>query len=158
LVTDKIEYLKSLKLVDGDLELVFTGREKATEPDAEIDSYKFAMLNRATGESIGGINLRAGFTENIVKYRGNIGFTVFEGHRGHHYSSRSCLLLKPVFDFLGLEIIYITCDEDNAASKKNIEGTGAKFLGVSAIPGNYEHIRYYPEGSRKKLRYEWRIR
>jgi hypothetical protein len=35
LAADKGEYLRNLKLIDGDLELVFTGREKATEPDSE---------------------------------------------------------------------------------------------------------------------------
>ncbi len=155
---DEITLITELKLHDDDLELVFSEKGKVNPPDADVDVYRFKMISRISGEIMGDINIKAGYTENIVKYRGNIGFTVHENFRGHHYSARSCLLLIPVIKILGLNTLYITCNTDNYASRKNIELLGAEFVEEIAIAADSAYAAFYTEDSRHKLRYVWQVR
>jgi predicted acetyltransferase len=145
----------TLNLREADLKLVFTHQAPASEPDSGIPAYHFSMRSTETDEELGSINIRTGYTENIVKYRGNIGFGVFEKFRGKYYSARSCLLLVPVLKLLTLNPVWITCNVDNEASRKNIERIGAEYLGTVTIPSDYPHISFYPEQARNKRRYRW---
>ena len=150
-------FISNLSLVDEDLTLVFIEKVLVSPPDTDIFAYRFTMNHTASGQAMGGINIKAGYTENIRMYRGNIGFTVSEVHRGHHYSARSCQLLIPVLQWLGLDPIYLTCNVDNFASKKNIERLGAGFIEEVIIPKTSPYFSYYPEGSRRKLRFKWKV-
>jgi predicted acetyltransferase len=152
------DFFSTLTLMDNDLILVFFQKANVAPPDTSIFTYRFAMKNKNSGDGMGGINIKAGYTENIINFRGNIGFTVYEEYRGHHYSSRSCMLLIPVIQFLGLDPIYLTCDEHNYASQKNIEMIGATFIEKVTIPEDSPYLPFYPEGSRTKLRYKWEIK
>ena len=106
---------------------------------------------------MGGINLRVGYTENVKLYKGNIGFTVYENYRGKRYAARSCLLLTPLIRYHKLKPVWITCDVDNAASKRTIELIGADFIGTVRMPDDFPYIEYYPECSRVKHRYRWDV-
>lgn len=147
----------NLNLRDDDLKLVFTQRTPVSEPDMEITAYHFLMRNALTDEEMGGINIKAGYTENIVKYRGNIGFSVLVNFRGKHYSSRSCLLLVPVLKVLKMNLVWITCNADNSASVKNIERIGAVYQETLTIPPDYPYLSFYPEHARNKKRYKWEL-
>ncbi|NQY80628.1 MAG: hypothetical protein HRT47_09970 [Candidatus Caenarcaniphilales bacterium] len=102
---------------------------------------------------MGDINIKNGFSQNIINYRGNIGFTVKEEFRGNKLALRSVKLITPVLKFLELEKIYIICNKNNLASKKTIELFGAEFIEEAKIPEDYEFIEFYPEESRTKLSY-----
>jgi predicted acetyltransferase len=143
---------------DDDLKLVFTQSTPVSEPDTEISAYHFLMRNAESDEDMGAINIKAGYTDNIVKYRGNIGFSVFENFRGKRYSSRSCLLLVPVLKMLQLNPVWLTCNVDNSASAKNIERIGAVYQETVTIPPDYPHLSFYPEHARIKMRYKWELR
>ena len=95
-----IDYLKKTPLIDNELQLILSEKGMTSAPDSNISVYKFRMININSSQEMGGINLRAGYTENIEQYRGNIGFTVFEPYRGHRFAGRSCLLLKPFLNIL----------------------------------------------------------
>lgn len=153
----KEENLKKFQLIDRELELVFNGEREVSEPDVGIKAYYFKMQNAFTGEEMGFINIKKGMSENIKKYRGNIGFEVFEKHRGNNYSSRSCKLLVPIIKFLGFEFVYITCNSSNYSSKKNIEKLGARLLETLYIDENCKFSRYYEGESRIKLHYIWEL-
>ncbi|MBN1603190.1 MAG: hypothetical protein JW915_16395 [Chitinispirillaceae bacterium] len=144
-------------LKDDDLRLYFKEIKPATEPDTSVSAYHFSMQNIMTNEEMGGINIKTGYTENIEKYRGNIGFTVFEPYRGNHYSARSCILLLPVLKILEMNLVYLTCNLDNYASMKNIERIGAVYQETVTIPDDYPHLTYYPKDARIKIRYKWAI-
>lgn len=150
-------FFDNLLLVDHDLSLTFAGKEGVSPPDTDVVAYHFTMNHACTGEKMGRINIKAGYTENIIRYRGNIGYTVYEKYRGNHYSSRSCRLLVPVLRYLGMNPVYITCDADNVASRKNIEALGAEFLGIERITESSPYCPYYPEKARVKLRYRWEV-
>lgn len=148
-------FIENLVMVDEELSLRFAGKERVSPPDTDVVAYHFTMIHTRTGEEMGRINIKARYTENIIRYRGNIGYTVYEKYRGNHYSSRSCRLLVPVIRFLKLNPVYITCNADNTASRKNVEALGAEFLGTEIIPESSPYYSYYPENARAKLRYKW---
>jgi tagatose 1,6-diphosphate aldolase len=106
---------------------------------------------------MGEINLRAGYTENIELYRGNIGFSVYEGFRGNHLSGRSCLLLRPFIQSLGLEAVWLTCDLNNFASRRNLEYIGARYVDPRHVSDGSPNAAYYPVHARIKLRYWWKV-
>lgn len=152
-----LENLKNFQLIDEELELIFNEEREVSEPDVGIKAYYFKMQNTFTGEEMGFINIKNGMSENIKKYRGNIGFEVFEKYRGNSYSSRSCKLLVPIIKFLGFEFVHITCNSSNYSSKKNIEKLGARLLETLYIDENCKFSRYYEGDSRIKLRYIWEL-
>ena len=135
--------------------LVLLVKKPVSAPDSGIPGYAFLMRNTASGAEMGRINLRAGYTENIRLYRGNIGFTVLEAFRGHRYAARSCRLLEPLIKSLNLDPIWLTCNVGNTASRKVIESLGAGYAGTAEIPRDSPYLRYYPEGARRKLRFRW---
>jgi tagatose 1,6-diphosphate aldolase len=152
-----IEFLNNADLVDNDLKLAFMQKGITSAPDIAVPVYQFQMMNVLSSDEMGGINLRAGYTENIEQYRGNIGFTVFEEFRGQHYSARSCILLKPFMKSLGLKTIWLTCNSDNLASKKNLEYIGATNVETTRIADDSPYVEFYPPHARVKLRYKWEI-
>lgn len=142
---------------DRDFELVLNEKTMATEPDATVPVYKFKMIHAHSGREMGEINLRAGYTENIELYRGNIGFSVYEGFRGNHLSGRSCLLLRPFIQSLGLEAVWLTCNADNVASERNLVHIGAQYVDTTHVRDDSPYTAYYPVNARVKLRYRWDI-
>jgi predicted acetyltransferase len=144
-------------LIDKDLRLILKESGLASGPDATVPVYKFKMAHIHSGVTMGEINLRAGYTENIELYRGNIGFTVYEGFRGDHLSGRSCLLLKPFIGSLGLETIWLTCNADNVASERNLVYIGAQYVDTTHVRDDSHYAAYYPVHARVKLRYRWDI-
>lgn len=127
------------------MRLLFKEIKPVTEPDTNVSAYHFSMQNTLTNEEMDGINIKAGYTENIKKYRGNIGFTVFEPYRGNYYSARSCILLLTVLKILEMNLVYLTCNLDNYASRKNIERIGAVYQETVTIPDGYPYLTYYPK-------------
>ncbi|ESQ14152.1 MAG TPA: hypothetical protein DIW77_16875 [Chromatiaceae bacterium] len=142
-------------MTDDDLQLTLIEKGMTSTPDSEVPVYKFRMINTDSGKEMGGINLRAGFTENIQQYRGNIGFTVYELYRGHHFAGRSCLLLRPFLNFLCLKIVWLTGNTGNIASKKTLEQIGSTCVGTTEIGEHSPYVEFYPPKARIKLRYRW---
>jgi tagatose 1,6-diphosphate aldolase len=150
-----IDYLNSAEMTDGELQLTLIEKVMTSKPDSEVPVYKFQMINTDSRQEMGEINLRAGFTENIEQYRGNIGFTVHEPYRGQHFAGRSCLLLRLFLNFLGLKVVWLTCNTDNIASKKTLEQIESTFVGTTEIGEHSPYVEFYPPKARIKLRYKW---
>ncbi len=142
---------------DRDLKLVLIEKATASEPDSTVPVYKFKMIHAVSDREMGEINLRAGFTENIELYRGNIGFSVWEAFRGRRLAGRSCLLLKPFMRSLGLDAVWLTCNADNVASRRNLEYIGARYVDTRHVSDVSPYAAYYPAHARIKLRYRWDI-
>jgi tagatose 1,6-diphosphate aldolase len=151
------DHKHTANLIDEELRLVFVEKHMASEPDTNVPVYRFRMTNELSTVEKGEINLRAGYTANIELYRGNIGFTVFENFRGHYLSGRSCLVLKPFIRSLGFETIWLTCNSDNLASKRNFEYIGALYVDTRSVPDDSPYAAFYPKHAREKLRYRWEI-
>jgi predicted acetyltransferase len=115
-----------------------------------VPSYHFKII-AADGSEVGHINLRIGDTEHVRICAGHIGYEIREPFRGRGYALKACRAIAPFVRTIYREVI-ITCDPDNAASRRTIEGLGATFTDEVAVPPGDPQ---YQRGSRRKRRYRW---
>jgi tagatose 1,6-diphosphate aldolase len=115
-----------------------------------VPTYYFLMMHGGTSEEMGRINLRTETNTTIERYAGHIGYAVHETFRGHHYAARSVQLLLPLARQLGIAPLWITCDPDNAASRRSCELAGAEFIEIVDLPHYYGG---YAHSQRQKCRY-----
>ena len=131
-MNDAREVAQSLKLRHGDLELRLA--DYSVHTFHRVPTYFFRMMSINRAEELGTINLRIGSTPHLERYAGHIGYGVHSAHRGHHYAARSVELLLPFARSLGLDPLWITCDPDNAASRRSLEIAGAEFFEIVEVP------------------------
>jgi tagatose 1,6-diphosphate aldolase len=137
-------------LCDGELRLELD-RYVVADPEREwLPTYHYNMRLAGSLDVIGRINLRIGNPDRIVLYRGHIGYSVNPEYRGHHYAARSLILLTPLAAAHGLDILWITCDPENMASRRTCELAGADLVEIIEVPP-YEEM--YQLGIRLKCRY-----
>jgi RimJ/RimL family protein N-acetyltransferase len=105
----------------------------------------------AGGVDVGHINLRVGNTEHVVRSAGHVGFEITPSFRGRRYALSACRALAPFARSFGGELI-ITCDPDNAASRRTIELLGAAYLDEALVP---PHDPHHARGSKTMLRFRW---
>ena len=105
------------------------------------------------GTPVGKCDLRIGHNEKLY-IGGNIGYSVDEPYRGHHYAEHACRLIIPLMQELNLKSICITANPDNIPSRKTCERIGCELESIVAIPQKY---RFVCSGDTKKCRYILRI-
>jgi len=138
-------------LTDGEIFLVCTEKFPA-EPERNIvPSYIFIICKG--GEKIGGINLRIGYSERLY-YGGQIGYGLYEAHRGNGYAVAACRLIAQVAKAHGMEKLLITNNYTNTASRRVCEKLGARLVRVARLP---EWTDLYKDGQRFSNIYEWNI-
>lgn len=108
---------------------------EAARPRAYVPFTELWMVER--GEYLGRISLRHELNELLYEWGGHIGYAVRPSARRRGVASRALLLMIEHCRQRGLDAVLVTCDVDNVASRRTIEGAG----------GDYEDTR---EG---KLRY-----
>ena len=133
---------------DDDLSLRLL--ELAQHPVHRVPTYFFRMVHAHTGEEIGTINLRLGYSPHIERYAGQVGFSVNEAHRGQHYAARSVRLLAPIAKELGFVALWITCDPENTASRRSLERAGAELIETVEVPAD---CVIFQTGHSRKCRY-----
>ncbi len=146
-------------LIDDELELSLVERHPG-DPRRDLSpSYFFFMKRTGTSTIIGGISLRLGTSEDILKYYGHVGYGVDEAYRGHHYAARSCRLIFPLAQSHDLDPVWITCNPDNMASRRACELAGGRLVEIIEIPARIRDLRQ--RGERQKCRYRfdlaWRV-
>ncbi|MFA5597959.1 MAG: GNAT family N-acetyltransferase [Pusillimonas sp.] len=94
------------------------------------------------GTLIGKCDLRIGHNDKTY-VGGNIGYAIYEPHRGHRYAAKACELMFKQAKKHKMDHIIITCAPDNIASSKTCELAGGKFLEIAPIPEDNE--MYTPE-------------
>lgn len=97
-----------------------------------VPAYYFTIMHHS-GEELGSCDLRIGHNE-LTYYGGNIGYSVHEAHRGHHYAAKACRLLFELARRHGLDHLIITCNPDNIASYKTCEAVGCRLLEIAELP------------------------
>lgn len=97
-----------------------------------VPAYHFAICS-STGTRLGVCDLRIGHNDKLY-YGGNIGYTVDEKYRGHHYAGKACLLLFELAGKHGMDYLIITCNPDNHASRKTCEYAGGELLEIVELP------------------------
>ena len=159
-VIKEIEYYGSLpyvfdgfmdvpKLSEGDMRIT-CARKHPAEPEKNwVPSYEFDIY--CSGERIGEIRLRVGFTEGMY-YSGHVGYIINEMYRGKGYAARACRLLVPVAKYHGMTKLLITNEDGNAASYRVCEKLGARFVRTAQLPHWHD---MYEEGHRYMNIFEW---
>jgi predicted acetyltransferase len=135
-------------LCDGDLHLELV--DYAVHPYHRLPTYYFRMVNAGSGAAMGRINLRCGSTPHIERYGGHLGYDVDPEHRGHRYAARSVRLLVPLARRLGLDPLWITCDPENAPSRRTLEIVGAEMIEIVDVPAD---CAIHKSGHPRKCRY-----
>lgn len=125
-------FLKTYDLKTNEIELRLERTTDGNEAIGWVPSYKFNICS-PRGVKMGFCDLRVGYNENIY-YGGNIGYTVYEGFRGHHYAAKACFLLFELARKHGMGEVYITCNPDNIASAKTCERVGGELLETVELP------------------------
>ena len=115
----------------------------------QVPAYRFNMV--VDDARAGTISLRVGHNEWLVRYAGQVGFSVGPPFRGRHLAERATRLLLPLARSHGLDPLWISCNPDNAASRRVIERLGAVFVELVDLPPDYD--RYTSRGERQKLRF-----
>lgn len=109
-------------------------REKHPGGGAILPFYYYDIL--WNGAPAGKISIRIG--DNYHSYfNGHVGYEVDAPYRGHRLSLRALRLVLPVARRHGMTRLYLTCREDNAASRAILEAAGARFLEAVPLPPDY---------------------
>ncbi len=115
-------------LADAELTLVLEYRSPANPARGWIPAYHFSL--RVDGQRVGGIELRVGHGAALARDAGHLGYFVGPEWRGRGYAARAARLLLPLARAHGFERLWITCDVDNAASRRTCERLGAVLVEV----------------------------
>lgn len=104
--------------------------------EREIPFYWYEIRRKPDMTPIGKISIRIGHNYHSY-YNGNIGYEIDEAYRGHGYAGEAAELVLKVAGYHGMDRIFLTCEEDNAASYRTIEGLGAKLMEITELPRDY---------------------
>ncbi len=149
---DAFQFADPGALRDDDLELVL--RETTPAMSGRVPTYRFEMMRQPDEARVGTVDLRVGNTEEVLLYSGHIGYRVHQPYRGQHYAVRASRLLFPLAKRHGLVDLWITCDPDNAPSRRTCELLGGELVSTVAVPKSHA---YYKSGSRAKCRFRIRL-
>ena len=139
-------------LTDGEIELVVSQKRPANPQKGYLPMYEFDIHLPGKPGAIGGVSLRIGNTEHVIKYAGHIGYGINERYRGNRYAAKSCNLVRQVAIDHGHNVLWITCNPDNHPSRRTCEILGCEFVEIVDLP---EDTDMYREGERQKCRYRW---
>ncbi len=138
---------------DGVIDLIPVRDWPADEEMGFGREFTWIIAPRGKRREMGRINLRLGESPCVYVY-GHIGYHVDPPYRGHHYAARACALLAPMIRRYGKRSVVITCDPDNAPSRRTCEALGAELERIVTVP---DWIRAHWAISRVKCRYIWRV-
>jgi len=136
-----------------DIDLAIALKAPGIESQHIVPSYIYDIVLHGTYVVVGKIDVRIGWNRNLY-YRGQIGYSVEKRYRGNGYAAKACRLVRRVAAAHGMETLLITCNPDNAASRRTCENIGAVLLEVVDLPPDNE---MFLEGERRKCIYEWRL-
>ena len=144
------EFFDPGRLIAHDLELVLVETSPGDAVTGRVPAYTFNMRLVDRSVELGRIQLRVGTTDHVLLYAGHLGYTVHSEHRGHRYAARACRLLFPLARRHELEALRVTCNPENAASRRTCELAGGKLVEVVSLP---EDSEMFQRGERQKCRY-----
>ncbi len=132
---DRFEFLDCSGLSDGEIRLRLDCTSPG-DPDREwVPAYYFSICSM-DGIRMGTCDLRVGYNENTF-YGGHIGYSVRPEFRGHRYAEKACRLLFGLAKRHGMRSLWITCDPENAASRKTCENLSGTLLEIADIPADH---------------------
>lgn len=134
--------------------LSFKEFQPANKAWGRVDLYRYEIWESGQKNRAGLIDLRAGATQHIVNYGGQIGYCVKPRFRGRGLAGQACLLIAPLIRYLGFDEVWITCNPDNHASRRTCLKLGAELVETIPVPPGND---LYARGERWKCRYLWKL-
>ena len=102
-----------------------------------VPSVIFGIYRHRGNVKIGETDLRLGMNEQLY-YAGNIGYRIYEQHRGHGYAYEAAkLLMKTAYERYGMDELIMTCSPENVASRKTIEKLGGELIETVDVPRSH---------------------
>jgi len=142
------------EMSDGEITLRLVKEIDADPCKDWVAARDYSIIVGASSVIAGGINIRLGYTLSLARYGGNIGYGVRPEFRGHHYAGKACKLIREVAVAQGMDVLWITCNPENLASRKTCEWIGATLVETVDLPPDNDQ---YADGDRRKCRYRWII-
>lgn len=147
-------FLAPTALRDGDLTVALAQTLSADASPWLVPAYVFHLRHADIGEHMGRLSLRFGGTERITHHAGHVGYAVEPAFRGRRYAERACRLVLPVLRHHGIDVAWLTCAPDNAASVRTMERLGAEYVETVTVPDDYPMPA---RADRRKRRYRLRL-
>ena len=111
-------------------------------PAGYIPHTNYWLVNK--DEFIGRVDIRHSLTEKLLREGGHIGYDIRPTKRKEGYGRKILKLALLKAKALGITKVLITCDENNFASKKIIEGNGGIFENSLSVGKNRPRkLRYW---------------
>ena len=139
----------------------FVGRDidlipmRVSPPDRELGfgtEQVWRIVLHGEKKEIGQISFRDGESLGVY-YFGHIGYHIDRPYRGNHYAFHACEMIQPAIRMSGKSSLVITCDPENAPSRKTCEKLGCELERIVDVPADFRE-RF--EISAVKCRYIWR--
>jgi tagatose 1,6-diphosphate aldolase len=140
------------ELTDGEIILRLIRDVPANPAEEWLRAFHYGISLTGSKEIIGFIDIRLGYSLDVVRYGGHLGYNIEPGWRGRHYAAKACLILKKIAVAHGMDVIWITCNPDNWPSRKTCEWIGATLVEIVDLPPENNQFN---RGERQKCRYRW---
>lgn len=140
-------------LNDGEIQLLLRQYQWGSSYVGGLPSYFFKIVAaEEMRRELGHCDLRVGMHPEIA-YSGHIGYRIYRGYRGHHYALKATRLLLHFAYELGMDNCLITCNPDNAPSRRTLEHLGGELVNTVLVPAD---TACYKAGDREKCQFLFR--
>ena len=144
-------FFRRPEYTDGVIDLIPVREAPASRELGFGHERVWRVAEHGNPREIGRINYRDGESRGVYFY-GHIGYHIDPPWRGHHYAERACRLIREEALRSGKSSVVITCDPDNAASRKTCRALGCVW--ESEVPVDEDLQRKFDISARKE-RYLW---
>jgi len=116
-----------------------------------VPACYYTICRVEDGLPVGKCDLRLGYNE-LIRWGGNIGYSIEEPHRGNGYAGEATKLLLNLAHRYGMPYVHLAVNTENLASQRVCEKLGGLRSDVLIIPETNDRYR---EGERTTYLYRF---